>query len=253
MTKAIQLTASLEDYLEAIFSIISSKGGVKAKDIARHLHVKAGSVTTALQALAKSHHINYQPYEVITLTPLGSEQAKRIIRKHEVLRDFFVDILGADPKIAEASACKIEHAISDELLERLVSFTEFVQACPRCGSDWIEQFRQFCNESPPNNLDKCQICINSGITNLKRKKRNMSHQSTITTLLNIPNNHKCIVKKLNRRSSATKRLVEMGIGRGSIIEVERVAPLGDPIEIKVKGYHLSIRKEDAKYIEVQEQ
>ena len=50
-----------------------------------------------------------------------------------------------------------------------------------------------------------------------------------------------------------KRLVEMGISRGSVIEVERVAPLGDPIEVKVKGYHLSIRKEEAQNIEVQQQ
>ena len=65
MVKARQLSASLEDYLETIFNIISEKGGVRAKDIAEQLEVKAGSVTTALQALAKVGYINYEPYGVV--------------------------------------------------------------------------------------------------------------------------------------------------------------------------------------------
>ena len=90
MTQTEKLSASLEDYLEAIFNIISDKGAVRAKDIAKYLGVKAGSVTVALKALSKTDHINYQPYEVITLTSKGLEQAKEIIRKHEILKDFFV-------------------------------------------------------------------------------------------------------------------------------------------------------------------
>lgn len=89
--------SSLQDYLEAIFNIVSEKGGVRAKDIAKYLGVKAGSVTTALQTLAKTEHINYQPYEIITLTSEGLEEAKEVILKHEVLKDFFVQILGAKP------------------------------------------------------------------------------------------------------------------------------------------------------------
>jgi Fe2+ transport system protein FeoA len=43
----------------------------------------------------------------------------------------------------------------------------------------------------------------------------------------------------------------MGVIPGSVVEIERIAPLGDPIDIKVKGYHLSLRKEDAEKIEVE--
>jgi Fe2+ transport system protein FeoA len=45
-----------------------------------------------------------------------------------------------------------------------------------------------------------------------------------------------------------KRIVEMGVTSGSLVEVERIAPLGDPIDVKIKGYHLSLRKEDAQNI-----
>ena len=149
MAQAEQLSASLEDYLEAIFNIISEKGAVRAKDIAKYLGVKAGSVTVALKSLARTDHINYQPYEVITMTSKGLEQAKEIIRKHEILKDFFVDILGADTKTAEQGACSIEHVIPEQLVRRLISFTEFIQACPSCGNDMVEKFRDYFEKKQP--------------------------------------------------------------------------------------------------------
>ena len=251
MSQSDSLSASLEDYLEAIFAIISQKGGVRSKDIAAYLNVKAGSVTTALQALARTEHINYKPYEVITLTSKGLEEAKEIIRKHEILKDFFVDILGADDQIAENGACKIEHVIPERLIKRLICFTEFVQACPRCGSDMIQKFQNYYALQEPCEPEHCRECLTGGITSLKKEKEKMSDASRSVTLCETPNGSKCVVKKINKKGSATKRLVEMGISRGSVIEVERVAPLGDPIEVKVKGYHLSIRKDEAENIEVQ--
>lgn len=52
------------------------------------------------------------------------------------------------------------------------------------------------------------------------------------------------------KSKTKKHLMEMGLVKGSEIKVERIAPLGDPIEIKVKGYNLSLRKDDAKKIKI---
>ncbi len=59
------------------------------------------------------------------------------------------------------------------------------------------------------------------------------------------------VLKLRGLGAAKKRIVEMGVTPGTVVEVERVAPLGDPMEIKVKGYHLSLRREEAEGIEVE--
>ena len=61
---------------------------------------------------------------------------------------------------------------------------------------------------------------------------------------------KCIVKNIRNSRTVAKRLVEMGVQRGTVVEVKRVAPLGDPIAVKVRGYHLSLRGEEAKSIEV---
>jgi Fe2+ transport system protein FeoA len=59
------------------------------------------------------------------------------------------------------------------------------------------------------------------------------------------------VLKISARGEASKRIVEMGVTPGAVVEIERVAPLGDPIDIKVKGYHLSLRKEEAQGIEIE--
>ena len=59
------------------------------------------------------------------------------------------------------------------------------------------------------------------------------------------------VIQVKGRGSARKRILDMGMVPGTLIEVIRKAPLGDPIEFKVKGYHISLRKDDADFIEVQ--
>lgn len=246
-----KLSASLEDYLEAIYHIVSDKGGVRSKDIAERLGVKAGSVTGALQSLARSGHINYEPYDIITLTSKGLEQAKLVIRKHEILKDFFVQVLGCNSDLSEDGACKMEHSIPDELVERLISFTEFVQCCPRCGDDLVKRFQNYCCRKRPDDLKECKTCIRECMEDVNKSAQTAAEQNGWISLLDVPNGEKCIVRKIRKKGSVTKRLVEMGVSRGSVIEVERVAPLGDPIEVKVKGYHLSIRKDEARNIEVE--
>lgn len=58
------------------------------------------------------------------------------------------------------------------------------------------------------------------------------------------------VKKLQGQGATKRRIMDMGITKGVTVKVEKVAPLGDPIELKVRGYQLSIRKADAEMIEV---
>jgi len=59
------------------------------------------------------------------------------------------------------------------------------------------------------------------------------------------------IVKIGGGGGLRRRLLDMGLVPGSEVEMERVAPLGDPIEIKVKGYNLSLRKEEADSIEVE--
>ena len=71
------------------------------------------------------------------------------------------------------------------------------------------------------------------------------------TLNEVPVGGVCTVTKLNGTGKLRRRIMDMGITKGVEIFVRKVAPLGDPIEITVRGYELSIRKADAESIEVE--
>lgn len=58
------------------------------------------------------------------------------------------------------------------------------------------------------------------------------------------------IKKINGASALRRRFIEMGIVKGETILIERNAPLGDPVEYFIKGYHLALRKEEAAQIDV---
>lgn len=147
MSKLISLSASLEDYIEAISHIVTEKKVARGKEIAKRLKVSRASVTEALRALSKKGLINYEPYEVITLTKKGRIVAADVIRRHEALREFFIKVLAIDKGIAEESACRIEHAAPPEVIDRLIHFVEFIEAHPAEGAELIKRFTEYCEQA----------------------------------------------------------------------------------------------------------
>ena len=71
------------------------------------------------------------------------------------------------------------------------------------------------------------------------------------TLNEVPVGGVCVVTKLNGTGKLRRRIMDMGITKGVEIKVVKIAPLGDPMELNVRGYELSIRKSEAESIEVQ--
>ena len=71
------------------------------------------------------------------------------------------------------------------------------------------------------------------------------------TLKDVAIGQTAMVKKLHGEGAVKRRIMDMGITKGTEVFVRKVAPLGDPIELKVRGYELSIRKADAELIEVE--
>lgn len=71
------------------------------------------------------------------------------------------------------------------------------------------------------------------------------------TLREIPVGQTVTVKKLTGDGPVKRRIMDMGITRGVEVYVRKVAPLGDPVEVTVRGYELSLRKADAEIIEVE--
>ncbi len=137
----VQLSASLEDYIETIYHIVEEKQVARAKNIADHLGVSRASVTEALRALSSRGLINYTPYEVITMTEEGRKVAEDVIFRHNTLKNFFIEILAIDEQTAEDGACKIEHSAPPEVIQQMINFTKFLESQPKEGKNLVEQFK----------------------------------------------------------------------------------------------------------------
>lgn len=141
--KSNNLSASLEDYLEAIFNLAGEPNIARSKDIAKSLGVAKPSVTGALKLLAKKGLVNYRPYGYVTLTDAGVTEAARVAGKHNVIKSFFVNILGVDGEVAQQAACRAEHALGPTVISRLLDFTDFVTKGSRNGRHLADEFKRF--------------------------------------------------------------------------------------------------------------
>lgn len=156
MSAEIKLTASQEDYLEAIYHIVADKMAARAKDIAEYLAVRASSVTGALRTLRSMGLVNYAPYDLITLTEEGYTAAEEIVRRHKALENFLVNVLGVDEREADEAACKMEHSVPKAIVERLVKYAEYMEKCPKGGISWESGFGYYCKHGCTD--ERCQYC-----------------------------------------------------------------------------------------------
>lgn len=149
------LTPSLEDYIEAIYNTIAEKQVARAKDLKRKLKVNGASITGALRALAEKSLINYEPYEVITLTSKGYNIAQIISRRHEILSNFLTNILGIGVSEAEEVACGMEHSLTPTVTMRLAAFVDLFEKKPDLKKKFDNSFKMFLNKFEDKTLDRC--------------------------------------------------------------------------------------------------
>lgn len=152
-----ELSSNLEDYLETIYHLEKESRVARAKDIAERLGVSRASVTGALKTLGEKGLINYEPYSYVTLTKKGQGIASEIDRRHRVLKGFFQDFLQLGAEVSDANACRVEHAMDQEAINRLVDFLAFLEECPRTGPDWLESFDHYCRDH--KSPERCHACL----------------------------------------------------------------------------------------------
>ena len=143
MAHSPALSATLENYLEVMERLTAELGMARVRDIARALGVHKSTVTSALRSLTERGLVSYAPYEVAELTARGREVAREIVDRHEVIRQFLVEVLSVTETVADANACRMEHDLDPEVLERLRHFADFVRQCPHCGAERRQAFQDF--------------------------------------------------------------------------------------------------------------
>ncbi|HEU5209775.1 MAG TPA: metal-dependent transcriptional regulator [Longimicrobiales bacterium] len=114
-------TTAAQDYLKAIHELNVGGGSAATSLIAERLGVAAGSVTGMLKRLASRGLVEHVPYYGARLTDAGEAEAIRLIRRHRVLELFLVQVLGYGWDEVHEEAERLEHAVSDRLIERMAA------------------------------------------------------------------------------------------------------------------------------------
>ncbi len=118
------LSLTVENYLKAILQIGLRDGidWVSAGQVAAALGVSPGTVTSMHQTLGEADLVEYRPYEGVCLTEAGQMLGMRMLRRHRLIEQFLVQTLGLSWDQVHEEAEHMEHAVSDELVERIDEF-----------------------------------------------------------------------------------------------------------------------------------
>lgn len=121
---------SVEEYLEGIFRLQKEVDRVSTGEIAVYMCVSAGSATTMIKKMAELGLVQHTPYQGIRLTELGEKFAKQLTRAHRILERFLVDTLELPWNDVHELACKLEHYISEDIINQIDRKLGHPQTCP---------------------------------------------------------------------------------------------------------------------------
>src|SRR5581483_2143573 len=110
---------SMEDYLKSILELQSKGTPAQTSAIAESLAVAPPSVSGMLRKLAEADLIEHEPYKGVVLTSAGRRAALRVVRRHRILESYLMSKLGFDWDTVHDEAERLEHAVSDQLIERM--------------------------------------------------------------------------------------------------------------------------------------
>lgn len=114
------LTHSAEDYLKAIYAL-SGDAPASTTRIAQRLDLAPASVSGMIRRLSEQDLIAHEPYRGVVLTPAGRRLALRVLRRHRVIETYLVQCLGYRLDDVHEEADRLEHAVSDVLVERMAA------------------------------------------------------------------------------------------------------------------------------------
>lgn len=125
-----ELSHEAEEYIEAIYKLQKKGGVAKTKDLAGALNVVPGSITNTIMHLEKHGLVEHKPYRGVKLTTEGEKLALNVIRRHRLAERLLTDLLDAEWSDVHESACKLEHALTENVLLLLEKRLGHPKFCP---------------------------------------------------------------------------------------------------------------------------
>jgi DtxR family Mn-dependent transcriptional regulator len=211
------ITQQVEEYLEAIGRLEERGEEVTTSAIARECQVAPPSVTEMLQRLSDRGFVSYESRRGASLTEEGRGVATSVLRRHRLWERFLHDVLGFQWDEVHDQACGLEHATSPDLERRLAQLLGYSHTCPH------------------GNL----------IPGMARRPEGR----TVALLSELePAQFARIVSVRTEEPKLLRRLGELGLRPGAVVQVEGSAPEGGPLALQVGGRRRHLERDVASQV-----
>lgn len=165
------LSYEAEEYIEAIYRLQKRSGVAKTKELAQALRVVPGSITNTIEHLEEHGLVEHEPYRGVRLTSRGEKLALDILRRHRLAERLLTDVLDAEWSDVHESACKLEHALTKEVIALLEKRLGNPKFCPH-GNPIPTEHGEVEEEEcyPLAEISLNMACVVAKITDGKREK-----------------------------------------------------------------------------------
>jgi DtxR family Mn-dependent transcriptional regulator len=220
-TPSTSLTASAEDYLKAVYEIERRGAAASTTDLAQELRVAPASVSGMVRRLAEQGLLSHEPYRGARLTAAGRLAALRTIRRHRVIESYLVRALGYPWDRVHEEAERLEHAASDELVDRMAEAVGEPAVDPHGAP--IPTRDGSVDERRRASLDELDAGARGTVSRVR-----------------------------DEDGSLLRYLGELGIRPGAVVTVVDRAPFDGPIRLEVDGVERTVGRPVAAAVLVEE-
>ena len=210
-------TARIEDYLEAVFDEEIRGGSPTVTRLAERLAVTKGTVVPALKKLVDEGLLEHERYGTPSLTEAGRQKALSIYRRHEILSFLFGEVLGIRRDRAVSMACELEHQMDEDAEARLFLLADYLGKGLREEAPWMGALKARLED--PMKLPRPLVMGEAG--------------------------DRYRVVRVTAEGALRKRLLDQGFVPGTELLHRGVSPLGDPLEVEIRGGRIALRRSEA--------
>jgi len=210
---------TVEMYLETIYRLKETEGGARTSVMAETLGVSMGAVTNTLASLEKQGLVERRAYKGVDLTSKGEAVALRVLRKHRLAERLLTEVLGMEWSEVHESACRLEHAMTGDVVEALEKLLKNPKTCPHGNP--IPTSTGKMTEARMEPLDKLK-----------------------------PTQKGVLEKIVAEKADLLRYLASLGLVPGVQLRVEEKAPFDGPIIVNVRGSRYALGQQVASLIRV---
>ena len=220
------LTPAVEEYLEAIYKMLQGDGPLIAARLAERMDVSPPTVADMLKRLQESGLVKVSRKNGITLTKKGYESAEKLVRRHRLAERLLTDVLGLSWDEVHEEACRLEHAISDPVEEKLLEVLDNPETCPH-------------GHPIP------------GVTRQRKRERKREDAKPLSSLA--VGEGGVIERITEEEPRLLQYLADLGMLPGARISIKEIAPFRGPVLVRAAGAQYALGQEVAAKIMVRQQ